>query len=158
VFNPSEFDRGDVIDLMHEGSDLFTYSITDLNTGKEYQADAQAMSGRWVRLTFVPARIKGKGIRQFKIERILTDKKNTITCKKNVIENKFYKIVQDTKTGWIKSIIDLYNVKGFLIDKDFKIFSGGYLDKEIFNLETIKFVDKDGIDDPDSWWSHFPNL
>ncbi len=25
------------------------------------------------------------------------------------------------------------------------------LDKEIFNLETIKFVDKDGADDPDSW-------
>ncbi|RLD10523.1 MAG: hypothetical protein DRI44_05830 [Chlamydiae bacterium] len=25
------------------------------------------------------------------------------------------------------------------------------LDKEIFNLETVKFVDKDGADDPDSW-------
>jgi len=25
------------------------------------------------------------------------------------------------------------------------------LDKEIFNLETIKFIDKDGQDDPDSW-------
>ncbi|MCP2620886.1 glycosyl hydrolase-related protein [Candidatus Aminicenantes bacterium AC-334-E05] len=118
VFNPSPWERTDIVKLKVHG--FIDYKIRDFN-GKEIPHQIIDLDEeipdeiRPREVIFIAENIPAFGYKIFSLEKTnLKIKKKKSSPFKNEIENEFYRITFDEKTGLIKSIFDKRNKKEVL--------------------------------------------
>jgi len=108
VFNPLSWERTDVV--MIEGLGQTSFTVKDNSTGEEVPKDIVSIEGKDV-FTFIAERIPALGYKTYKISKVdITNVKAaqepSITILGNVIENSFYRVEVDDRTGGLRSVFD----------------------------------------------------
>ncbi|OGB66070.1 MAG: hypothetical protein A2Y94_12370, partial [Caldithrix sp. RBG_13_44_9] len=110
VFNPSSWIRDDVVTLDLERSDTLSYAVFDPD-GKEILSQVTA-SGKYERqIIFKADQVPALGYRTYELraQEVTSTQKNDLSVLGNIIENRFFKVIVDDKTGWVRSIYDKQN-------------------------------------------------
>ena len=110
VFNPSSWERNDVVTLDIDPGDTLSYAVFDPE-GIEVTSQ-QLSAGKYARqIIFKADKIPAFGYRTYELraQEVNSTPKNDLSAQGNMIENRFFKVIVDDKTGWVRSIYDKQN-------------------------------------------------
>lgn len=127
VFNPLAFERTDVVRLEQSNSEFYLIdNVSGAIVPTQKMPDGSTI--------FVASDIPSMGYKTYKVmEGKLQENSKTLMVGENELENRFYKVIFDTKTGCISSILDKELNKELVDAKsDYKV--GEY----IYNYVTDK--------------------
>ena len=115
LFNTLSWDRTEIVKYKLTEGNKNSYKIFD-KTGKEIPSqiiDLDELNNEIIFNADVPA----MGYKVYGIKKQEQTKfRNTLKNKKNIIENKYFKVKIDKHSGWIKQITDKQNKKNILSD------------------------------------------
>lgn len=106
VFNPLNWDRSDIVTVDLERGDTSSYAIS-CSEGQEVPSQIITTGKFHRQILFKADSVPAMGYRIYEL-RPQNPKPlaNDLSLQKNVLENRFFKVVIDDKTGWVKSIYD----------------------------------------------------
>lgn len=106
VFNPLNWERSDIVTVDLEKGDTSSYAIFN-SEGQEVPSQI-ITSGKFDRqILFKADSVPALGYRIYELRpQIPEPLTNDLSVQKNILENRFFKVVIDDKTGWVKSIYD----------------------------------------------------
>ncbi|MFH0989235.1 MAG: glycoside hydrolase family 38 C-terminal domain-containing protein [bacterium] len=114
VSNDLSWDRSDIATLELPKGDMGDYAILDLQGNEVTSQSVQA--GRYQKtLLFKAENIPSIGYRTYQLaKRIPASSATAMTVTNSLVENQFFRIELDLRSGWIKSIVDKRNGKEIL--------------------------------------------
>jgi alpha-mannosidase len=114
VFNSLNWVRTDLVKVQLSGSNLSNYSVFDAN-GNEIPSQSFSKDRFNKEIIFVAKEVPSVGYKTYELRTkdVELKSENLLTSEKK-LENEFFKINLDSKTGWIKSIYDKRNGKEIL--------------------------------------------
>jgi alpha-mannosidase len=114
LFNPLSWKRDEIVALDVPDGSTIEYSIKELN-GSEIPSQLVSMNSVQRKIVFIVKDVPSLGYKTY-ILNVGKSKRtpSSLHVSLNTIENKFFKVLIDGETGWIKSIVDKRNNKELL--------------------------------------------
>jgi alpha-mannosidase len=114
VFNPSSWERNDVATFNLERGDTLSYTIFD-SEGKAIPSQVLSPGKYDRQIIFKANKVPALGYKMFELRAQHTSiQTNDLEAQSNTIENRFFKVTIDDKTGWVRSIYDKVNKRDVL--------------------------------------------
>ncbi|HTY39086.1 MAG TPA: glycoside hydrolase family 38 C-terminal domain-containing protein [Bacteroidota bacterium] len=114
VFNPVSWDRSDVARIRLPEGDEATYAVFD-DTGKEVPSQILQVGKYEREVLFVARNIPSMGYRTYQLKKQKpAAAANDLAVSQERLENQFFSVALDAKTGWVRSITDKRNGKEVL--------------------------------------------
>lgn len=114
VFNPLSWDRTDIVKVKLPKGDEASYAVFD-EKGKEVPSQS-VQTGRYEReVMFVAQNVYSMGYKTFQLKKQMpATVEGGLSVLKERLENQFFSITLDPKSGWLKSVVDKRNDKEVL--------------------------------------------
>ncbi|MCX6150934.1 MAG: glycosyl hydrolase-related protein [Ignavibacteriales bacterium] len=114
VFNSLNWNRTDVVKLQLSDGEVKDYSVFDLD-GKEIPSQTVRNDKLSKEIIFIAKDVPSLGYKTYELRVKNEERRDQIQLdSKNSLENEFFKINIDLKSGWINSIVDKRNGKEIL--------------------------------------------
>jgi alpha-mannosidase len=117
IFNPLNWERSDLVKFKLAPGDENFYAVYDLS-GKEIPSHIAKVDEISNELIFIADKIPSAGYRLYNmVKKIDVINRTAALSFKDIIENDYFRIEINNKTGWIKSIYDKKNKREVLVEE-----------------------------------------